>query len=237
MDQYSRSSSLLPHIGLPIRASDKCSSGESECLPSFQEYMDATHEIWMQQQYQHMYDPPDRHNNNDETTLVPINVIVTTESKQIRREIQQFTNAAADDTNHSRYHPIHYQLQTNPYDVTQDTGYFEDYHYQQYMDNYTQYTANDIMLSTLSSLQLQLYATHLTVGNCCSNFHLIIKDLFNIGCGVPRPKNSITATKNNKVRRYHHQFQCLQNHPNNKYRICCSWDKSIECQNKRRSPE
>ena len=203
--------------------------------------MTATHEIYMMCQNHYPTRPllPSSVSYNDDDTTssssLPISVIVTTESKQIRDEMEQYqmdtTSTAAGIVTGT----TQYQFVTNPYDVTQDTGYFDDH--TKNMNN-TTFTANDIMLSTLSSLQLQLYATHFTVGNCCSNFHLIIKDLLNIGCGVPLPTTTNTiTTNNNNIRPYHHhhhQFQCLQNHPNTKYRICCSWDKSSECQNKRR---
>ncbi len=203
-------------IGLPIRASDKCRSGESECLPSFRDYLDAAH---------------------DRTLSLPhhshptVRVIVTTESKAIRDEMQDYQRQQQQHP--SSQLPIDrsydYKLITNPLDVTQDTGYFEDRTKHQ-SPNQSVFmgdpTANDIMISTLSSLQLQLYATHLTVGNCCSNFHLILKDLLHIGCGV--------AAAHDDDHHHHHQFQCLQNHPNPQYRVCCSWDKSVTCQNKRR---
>ena len=208
-------------IGLPIRASDKCRSGESECLPTFRDYLDAAHD-----RYTTLRLP-----QNDSRHNRPIRVIVTTESRPIRDEMQDYQQQQQQLQHPLSQLPIdrsyHYQFITNPLDVTQDTGYFEDRPRTKHQyPNQTMFmgdtTANDIMISTLSSLQLQLYATHLTVGNCCSNFHLILKDLLHIGCGVA------------PARDHHHQFQCLQNHPNPQYRICCSWDKSVTCQNKRR---
>jgi hypothetical protein len=166
-----------------------------------------------------------------------INVIVTTESKQIQHELNEYkvNLLSLQDTYVPDFHFI-----TNPFDVTQDTGYFNapisSSSFQSL--NTTQennITVDDIMVSTLSSLQLQLYVTKFTIGNCCSNFHLVLKDLLNIGCGVRY--DNINNDKNMLQAKEQHTFQCLQNHPNPKYRICCSWDKSLECQQRRQATQ
>ena len=120
--------------------------------------------------------------------VLPFNVIVTTESKQIRYEMEQYQRQGKAFSLRDGSSSSGYKFITNPNDVTQDTGYFDDNNPTESLQgtatNNSSYTANDIMLSTLSSMQLQLYATDLTVGNCGLNFHLIIKDLLNIGCGT-----------------------------------------------------
>lgn len=132
------------------------------------------------------------------------NVVVTTESKQVLIEQSKYASEIALDTDESTSSPIHFI--TNPFDVTQDTGYVDD------LSEESSPTANQIMLSSISSLQLQLH-TQFTIGNCCSNFHLLLKDLIGVGCGS----------------HLLHTFQCLQDHSNPAFRICCSWDKSAEC--------
>jgi hypothetical protein len=121
-------------------------------------------------------------------------VIVTTESQSIRRE-QQAYNAS----------PLGSRIVINHRDVTQDTGYLEK-------ESSTGVQADDVMLSVMSSLKLQLM-TRVTLGNCCSNFHVMLKDLLFEGCG--------STTTNT--------FQCLQDHANPRYRVCCAWDKSPDC--------
>ena len=126
----------------------------------------------------------------------PSTLVITTESRTIRDEATSFqTNTSSTVT-----------FLLNEQDVTQDTGYLEDLRATNSSDN-----ADEILLSALSSLQLQL-STRITLGNCCSNFHLLLKDLLEEGCGMPN-----------------HKFQCLQQHANPNYRLCCSWDKTPEC--------
>lgn len=124
------------------------------------------------------------------------NIVVTTESRQILREQREWAQNSS----------LHFLLNSN--DVAQNTGYVMS------MDGNV--TADDAMVSALSSLKAQL-RTGFTLGNCCSNFHLLLKDLLNVGCGA--------STENT--------FQCLQDHKNDRYRICCAWDKSARCLSRR----
>jgi hypothetical protein len=77
-------------------------------------------------------------------------------------------------------------------------------------------TIDDIMLSAISSLKLQLHARH-TVGNCCSNFHLLLFDFLEEGCGPAKDQN----------------VECLQDNEAPEYRLCCLWSKTDECLNKK----
>jgi hypothetical protein len=152
--------------------------------------MDAARELWM--------------NAREVPSFRFSSVVVTTESKQVLNEQAQYASEMTLDVeNHSTF-PVRFI--TNPFDVAQDTGYFDG------SISESQYSSNQIMLSSISSLQLQLHARY-TLGNCCSNFHLMLKDLISVGCG----SNPF------------HTFHCLQDHTNPAYRICCSWDKSAEC--------
>ena len=74
-------------------------------------------------------------------------------------------------------------------------------------------TIDNIMLSAISSLKLQLHA-HYTIGNCGSNLHLLLFDFLKEGCG---------ATQQQQI------VQCLQDDEDPKFRLCCEWSKSEEC--------
>ena len=66
------------------------------------------------------------------------------------------------------------------------------------------WVAKQVMMSSLIAIKLQMYARR-SVANCCSNFHLLLMDLWQAGCGVLE------------------SGQCLNRHPNQKYRVCCQW--------------
>ena len=76
--------------------------------------------------------------------------------------------------------------------------------------------ADSIMLASIVSMKLQLQSKFLVV-NCCSNFHLIIFDLFLEGCGAVSDS----------------QPMCLQEHPDPQFHICCGWTRSSECEDVR----
>lgn len=165
--------------------------------------------------------------NNIPTNRTTISVVVTTESKQIQQEQQEYAKWMFDSQNFSfpqlRNSLFRPRFVLNHQDVTQDTGYLKEvFTLGAHGTNSTmkhpnlQLQADEIMLSTLSSLQMQLQ-TSLTVGNCCSNFHLLLKDLLAAGCGSSPHGN---------------YFQCLQDHKTKEYQICCSWDKSSRCRKK-----
>mmetsp|Transcript_5138 Transcript_5138/g.8437 ORF Transcript_5138/g.8437 Transcript_5138/m.8437 type:complete len:742 (+) Transcript_5138:42-2267(+) len=72
--------------------------------------------------------------------------------------------------------------------------------------------ADAIMLSSIVSMKLQLQSKFV-VGNCCSNFHLMIFDMVREGCGAVRDS----------------QAMCLQEHPDPEFHICCGWTRTDEC--------
>ncbi|GAX24241.1 hypothetical protein FisN_4Lh058 [Fistulifera solaris] len=170
-------------IGLPIRASDKCDI-EMECM-SFANHLDAAQESW--QAFDHAQ------------SQQPF-TIVTTESQKIKDEMNLLKRTNATDFVSA--------LVVNHLDVTQNTGYFKPSPIENTYDKGT----DEAILSAMASLRLQLYP-RFTLGNCCSSFHLMLKDILSEGCGA-----------------YHdHVFQCLQTHANPQFRTCCSWDKSADC--------
>jgi hypothetical protein len=73
--------------------------------------------------------------------------------------------------------------------------------------------ADDIMLSSLVALRMQLHSGHI-FGNCCSNFHLMLFDLVHEGCGLTTQATCLQETKD--------------------YNICCAWTRNSECDDIRR---
>lgn len=185
---------LYSCLSVFLAASDKCGV-ESECV-SFPTYMRA---IAGTVQHDDRYRYPS--SQQRETSI-----IVTTESQKVLREMNEF----ASNTTLQSSVPFPFRLVTNHHDVAQDTGYLED------IADHPTLTADAAMLSAVSSLKVQL-STRVTVGNCCSNFHLLLADLLSEGCGAV-PDST---------------FQCLQDHPDPEFRICCAWDKSPECHARR----
>merc|ERR1712238_456350 len=76
----------------------------------------------------------------------------------------------------------------------------------------------EILLSAITSLKTQLYAKYNT-GNCCSNHHLLLFDFLE-GCGGGD-----------------HIATCMQDHEDEKFRICCGWTKTEICLAKRSERE
>lgn len=69
------------------------------------------------------------------------------------------------------------------------------------------------MLSAMSSLKAQLLP-RISIGNCCSNFHVLLNDLLSEGCG---------AASDNK-------FLCLQEYDDPALRVCCGWHSDCKQQ-------
>jgi hypothetical protein len=142
--------------------------------------------------------------NSNQTA--PVSIVVTTESQDVLNEIDKYRQTTL--TANSPPFPFTFVL--NRKDIMQGTGFFQN-------QQNVSWTADAALLSAMSSLQLQMM-TRVTVGNCCSNFHLLLADLLSEGCGAS-PQNT---------------FQCLQDHDDPNVRPCCSWDKSEMCQDRRR---
>jgi hypothetical protein len=173
-------------IGLPIRASDKCIA-ESECF-SFSEYIRAVQEYVLF-----------RWPNTTNEITIPI--LITSESRDIELQKTYWTKRESP----AHWEHLSFTILHNDHDVVQDTGFvraIESDHL----------TADQVMLSCLSSLRAQLMH-RLVVGNCCSNFHRLIQILVHGGCS-----SSLSA-----------EFVCLQHHPVESFRLCCAWDKSSRC--------
>jgi hypothetical protein len=104
--------------------------------------------------------------------------------------------------------PFRFKFLTNNFDVTPDSGFVKDI--QQTMN----FTADDSMLSAVTSLKFQLLP-RVSLGNCCSNFHVLLNDFLVEGLGA--------ASENS--------FKCFQEFTDPRLKICCGWHK--ECKKDR----
>jgi len=177
-------------IGLPIRASDKCGH-ESECL-SFADHMRAITTLVKS-------DPRFRFGQKDlsASTFDPT-IVFTTESKAMVREQEEFV---ANETAKLNV-PFQFRLAANTHDVHPDTG--AALNRKQKLDT----PPDEVMLSAVSTLKFQLLPA-VTVGNCCSNFHILLLQLLAAGCGAA----------------YKNHFHCMQDNEDPSLRMCCLWKK------------
>ena len=166
---------------------------ESECL-SFEQHMKVMTSIWKKNQAIAAV------SNN------VVNVILTTEDERVMEDMRRF-NATST--------LVSYRFITNKHDVLQGTGVANEFHGAN--DNIT---ADQVMLSSVAALKLQLNAKY-AVGNCCSNFHNLLFDFLRDECGAVQ---GAIAT-------------CLQEMDDPEFRVCCAWDKSEECTAKRQAAE
>lgn len=91
----------------------------------------------------------------------------------------------------------------NEDDVGQNSGYPNDFGAGR---------ADDVMLSTVVALKMQLMSES-TVGNCCSGFHKLMAEFLSRGCGA-------SATNH---------FECLQENENPEFRSCCQYSSNEKC--------
>jgi hypothetical protein len=185
-------------FGLPIRASDKCIA-ESECR-SFDEYMRLMDHTWKMHKTEFLKSHSDQ--NKTKQNDLSTSIIVTSEAPNVHK--------AQVDFQRQGFHKnlsFPFEFVNNGFDLHQGSGNPSDLKSRQ-----ANMTSDDIMLSSISTLKVQLHARY-TVGNCCSNFHLLLFDFLKGGCG---------ASKNQKA-------ECLQDSELPEFRLCCEWSKSEEC--------
>jgi hypothetical protein len=164
-------------IGLPIRASDKCTS-ESVCFP-FETYTSLINQVWT-------------NNKLFSSAETKGDIILTSEDRNILDASRQYQDNLS----------FPFRFIVNENDILQGSGnpkHFRD-------------RSDDIMLSSIVAIKLQFYSKF-SIGNCCSNFHLVLFDLLREGCG---------AVTDNEV-------MCLQEYPDPRYQLCCGWTKSAVC--------
>jgi hypothetical protein len=189
-------------FGLPIRASDKCFR-ESECLP-FQMYMNMTAQTYAK--YETELDESRRRVAAQAQTkekLVNATIIVTSEAERIHDAQKRYQEEGLD-----KNLPFAFQFVKNSFDVHQGTG--------DPGKMSGNITSDEIMVSSISSLKVQLHARY-TIGNCCSNFHLLLFDFLRDGCGAAQDQVA----------------ECMQDNEDPTYRLCCQWSKTEECLTKR----
>lgn len=142
------------------------------------------------------------HGNNN------VSIVLTTESKSVLDEMRNFE----ENTTLRSTVPFPYDFVTNHHDVMQSTGLPSDFLKQGAEAHVAE---DDVMLSAVSSLKAQMMA-RFTIGNCCSNFHLLLFDFLRDGCGAARDNVG----------------QCLQENEDPEFRVCCMWSKADECKEK-----
>lgn len=168
------------------KASDKCLR-ESECL-SFYDHMRAVSVAI----------------TNQTDILVDPTIIFTSESREMVREQTNFVgNVSAQRTLPHSFRIVH-----NTEDVTPDSGFVASV-----SSSNPTFTADDSMMSAITSVSFQLLP-RLTLGNCCSNFHVLLADLLAGGCGAAREND----------------FLCMQENADPSVRICCAWHKDCHRQ-------
>jgi hypothetical protein len=189
-------------LGIPIRASDKC-IGESECI-SFEKYMIMMGRVWKKYQP----DILESMTRKGRQAVLPesfnASLIVTSEAPAIREAQDNF-----EKQRDRGLLPFNFHFVNNEYDNPEGTG--NPLRMGKRVTNKT-VTMDDIMLSAISSLKIQLHARY-TIGNCCSNFHLLMFDFLRDGCGASRDQLS----------------ECMQDNEDPEFRLCCQWSKTEEC--------
>ena len=133
----------------------------------------------------------------DESNQSPNSIILTSESREIIESRNEYETSVS----------FPFRFVVNENDAFQGTGYPKEY-------LRSESSLDDIMLSTMISLKMQLY-TIATAGNCCSNFHKLMETFQGRGCGV---RNQ--------------EFTCLQDFENPEFRICCKWTNTRFCREK-----
>ena len=172
------------HCSLSLLASDKCDS-ESDCM-AFDEYMFLLQDFAQRR-------TKDR-NNGTETMRYYDSVVLTSEAKEIME---------------SRFHYIDngtlfpFRFVVNDEDSLQGSGNPHNYGQKQNT------TADEVMLSTLMALKMQLLPES-SLLNGCSNFHKLMNGFLKTGCGMTK---------------LGHTTQFLKDYPNPKYRLKCAWSK------------
>jgi hypothetical protein len=148
-----------------------------------------------------------------EASLDKLSIVLTTESDSVMQEKDEFMK---NKTLVNKV-PFKFDFITNDFDIRQDSGNPQYNIPEHNLDVVLEENnADEVMLSMISSLQIQLLARY-SIGNCCSNFHRILFELLDGGCGAA----------------YQSGPECLQTNEDPEFRICCVWDNSEECKAKK----
>ena len=146
-----------------------------------------------------------------DASVKQVSIVLTTESASVLKEKDAFME---NKSLVEKIAPFPFEFVINEFDIQQDSGNPKFNIPEHNLDTeLKENNADEVMLSMVSSLQLQLL-TRYTIGNCCSNFHRLLFELLDGGCGAA----------------YQISLECLQENENPDFRICCVWDNSPECQ-------
>jgi hypothetical protein len=146
-------------LGIPIRASDKCTSSESECL-SFENYTNLS--LAYSRKKAGLLNLANTTINS--TSLAHDSIVISSEAREILD--------LAIMLQKQQSFPLH--LIMNDQDVAQGTGGVKAI---QSAEN-----GDEVMYSTFVSIQMQLM-TGDTILNCCSNIHKLLLFFLNYGYG------------------------------------------------------
>lgn len=219
-------------IGIAIRGSDKCKS-ESMCL-SFDRYMELATDVAypaLSSSSSRISISPTTSINLDSTLQQKRpKLIMTTEDPQIFNESLVY----------QRNSSFPFQFLVNDDDNMQGSGAPRQF---------SSGEAEKTIVSSLTALQVHFNAGRVYL-NCCSNFHLVLKYLFQSQCGATRHGHDFvfdsiedTAETYNSstgaiISSDHHRSrlppppvaQCLSDSDiPRRYRICCSWTRGKVC--------
>jgi hypothetical protein len=155
--------------------------------------------------------------NTTMNTTITLNVLLTSESRKVFQEQQEFLHNTA------------LQEATSPFPFRIITNSEGDVHPIQKNwrshSPYLNFTSDQNMIAALSSLQIQLLAKY-TIGNCCSNFHQLLFDFLKAGCGKVQTSNNATMTTSGGGGQ---GAECLQSNENPELRLCCGRTELPHC--------
>jgi len=177
-------------------ASDKCVK-ESECL-SFHQHLEGVTALWQQHQ----------NATRQTTSSKNLTVVFTTEAtSMVQEQVRYSSNRATLQQQQQQQEqlPFTFRFVTNTRDVTPDTGFVKLRHAA------LNFTADESMLSAVTSLKFQLLP-RVSLGNCCSNFHVLLSDFLMEGLGAA----------------FDNSFTCLQELRDPRLAVCCGWHKQCK---------
>lgn len=157
-------------IGLAVRGSDKCNR-ESDCL-EFYEYIELIKEFAVKRSKQ----------INNGTEILQDKVLLTSESSQVLKARFDYPK---NDT-------FPFDFIVNEKDVGQGSGNPRSF-------NKANFKADDVMMSSLVTLKMQLFPDSLVV-NYCSNFHNLIGAFVSMGCGYTNYIEGLSQNDNPELR-------------------------------------
>eukprot|EP01083_Nonionella_stella_P287678 979329_1 len=158
-------------IGIPIRAGDKCLR-EQRCY-NFEKYIQVAEEMGAERRNQ--------------TSNIYDTIVLTSDTKDMVKSRLNYTSTYPNAT-----HPdFPFRFIINENDTMQGHGYPQQYRSE----------ADEIMVSTLAAMKMQMLA-ETVVTNSCSNFHKLMGGFITIGCGMAKEpyEESLQQNENPQLR-------------------------------------